>query len=197
MEVLPDELKLQILYHLSYEDLVTIAQTNSEFREVCRDESIWRHLYERDFPNWDKYENYPWKESYLSLHNMDQSIYQFAQQYLDDHLMIDPTYARIDKMISDLNRLIGDFVWDHSEYNTYTYVELCGLALKMAQIATGLNEQYVGADFGQLNNERLFDRTVDELTTFLNQLELLDLDELDDSDSSSDSSSDIDSDIAN
>jgi hypothetical protein len=178
MNVLPNELKLQIFYHLSYNDLGNVAQTNSEFREVCRDESIWRHLYERDFPNWGKYDETTWRESYRGLQGMYRSIYQFAQRYLEDHLMIEPDYARIDKMTNDLNHLIGNFVLDHSVFNTYTFVELRGLAFQMARIAIGFKEKYILDIYHRFNTawEQLNDQTINELTPFLTQLELLNID---------------------
>jgi hypothetical protein len=178
MEELPDELKLELLLDVGYPGLCELCQVNQSFANICRDELLWRRLYKLDYPDWTKNEDSTWRESYLDLWHLYESIHQFAQQYLEMHLIIRPEYARIDQMIEDLYQLLVRFIFDHYNESTYTTEELIELGVQVAEIVVGLKKEYIGVNYRECDI-RPFIRDADiELAMFLHRLGFINIDDV-------------------
>lgn len=186
MEELPDELKFQLLLDVGYPGLRELCRTNQNFARICRDELLWRRLFERDFPDWEKNETKTWRESYLELWHDFESIRQFAQHYLETHLAIRPEYARIDRMVNDLDELIQKFFGDDSHDYVYNFDELVQLATRVARIALGLKDEYIGTGYQECDIRPFTDDARDELDTLLDRLGFTYIDELDTEDETGD-----------
>lgn len=55
LESIPKELIYQITQKLDLNQLQQLCSTNSNFRQICQNEELWRQLVERDFPNKKKF----------------------------------------------------------------------------------------------------------------------------------------------
>jgi hypothetical protein len=154
METLPDELKLHIARYLDYPDLTTISQMNESFRQVCEEESLWKRLFQRDFPNDVKWPNVTWRQSYVELWTWRQSIKIFARQFTEEHSLIKSKYIRLDEVVNDLVDLLETFMNNHNlvvNGVSYRVDDLDDLTEHMLEIISGLRSDYIGDGSGQLN----------------------------------------------
>lgn len=144
MESLPDELKLELLYDVGYPGLVSLCQSNQEFANLCRDEVLWRRLFERDFPNLEPPEGIDWRTSYINTWDWYHSIREFAESFLQNHPFVKRKYVQLEPMIQDLIDLIDKFLDAHYDSRRYSYEDLHDLAYDTIKIASGLRDRYIG-----------------------------------------------------
>nr|QBK87337.1 MAG: F-box-like family protein [Marseillevirus LCMAC201] len=64
IEKLPAEIIVGIMSNLNMEDVLNLCLVNKDWYGICKDEMVWKLLYEKDFPEAKKLKNKTWYESY-------------------------------------------------------------------------------------------------------------------------------------
>ena len=134
MEQLPEELLIEILTHTPVEDLGRVCGVNREWERICRDDGLWKRLYERDFPSNASqralYEDptRTWLQKYLITREIEDVIDRLLDQYLEPPL--NPNLVR-----REIQRELYSFLEGRK---TYTPEELARL---IDQIAILLSEE--------------------------------------------------------
>ncbi len=69
MDLLPVEIKLQILLQLSIKDILSICQTNKEWKQIYQNEYLWSALLVRDYCKYDDSNNK--QETYVYYYKLE------------------------------------------------------------------------------------------------------------------------------
>ena len=134
MEHLPIELKYQFVLKTGYPGLVSLCQTNQEFAEICRDQRLWRELYQRDFGKVVGLGTIiDWRKYYLEKYN---SIDRFLTRAIQYHLAIHSKYANLPLIRQNLTQVIRDFIQQHHQKG-YTYIDFLELRSDIEDILAG------------------------------------------------------------
>jgi hypothetical protein len=89
MESLPNEIKHEILLQLDYPSLLNVCQINVAFWQICRDDSLWRQLFQRHYPTRHHNDQISWRQNYVQCRHYDH-LSTFVETFLERHLMLTP-----------------------------------------------------------------------------------------------------------
>lgn len=180
MASLPNELLLQVLGDVGYPGLLQLCQTNRQLRDLCSDESLWRQLANREFPELRLKPGSTWRQAYESRWHQRQQVHRFANQLVRDHLLANPRYARLDVMTADIVKLLTDFIAEHRESKIYSHDKLIEVAMEIFEILSGLKSEYIGSESRDLD-PRVNDMDLEiqgAIETFLQSLGYMNEDEV-------------------
>lgn len=130
---LPYEIQIEVLLSLPVESLKSICSTNTYFRNLCQDESIWGKLYQRDF-----FTRYPIPDNTLAATKTpEQYKNMYKTRYIQRKRMFNPNsrmyYENRKKILSHIgfsdDKLInliafsgGQVPYDQSTLSLLDYV---------------------------------------------------------------------------
>nr|QBK91373.1 MAG: regulator of chromosome condensation protein [Pithovirus LCPAC202] len=72
-DLLPPEMKTEVLLKLNLKDLLNFCSTSKSAMEYCKNDQFWKAKYQHDFPNISSTGNLTWEKQYKSLHFIPQS----------------------------------------------------------------------------------------------------------------------------
>lgn len=121
MDILPLELKYQIIQYLDINDILNLFQVNTEWYNYYYDDNIWKYLVNRDFKiNNQLQEN--WNRTYKSVYQLHNSICEMIRKFSP---LPDQYHPDLVKKIMDI---IFQLIHDFDDYNChlriwYNYLE--------------------------------------------------------------------------